>query len=97
MAQENSNISQTDNFTEVIQSHITNKETTPNFKMTVHLIMEELQCPICCNVSENSKILNCGHTFCVECLIKVQKDSRDINCPSCRQITQVGLLLTFQS
>ena len=48
-------------------------------KVTSHLI-----CPICFELYKKPKYLPCYHSYCEECLVKLQKGS-DITCPECRK------------
>jgi hypothetical protein len=49
-----------------------------------------LACPICLerfNETQHSPlILECGHTFCKECIISLQNNKRDLRCPQCKRI-----------
>ena len=45
-------------------------------------------CPICCKLYRKPKYLPCYHSYCEECLVKLQKGS-DIMCPECRKISAV--------
>ena len=69
-----------------------------------------LQCSICLESFTNPKMLQCGHTFCQECLQQhhnaSQEDRRrpsaSISCPTCRKPTPIppngiaGLLHDFK-
>ena len=46
--------------------------------------IEDYECAICGDVAFKPIKLDCGHKFCVRCLIKMQKRGQD-NCPHCRQ------------
>ncbi|VEU23191.1 DEKNAAC104318 [Brettanomyces naardenensis] len=46
--------------------------------------VEDYTCPICCSVAYKPIRLNCGHLFCVRCLVKLQRKGED-RCPLCRQ------------
>ena len=52
-------------------------------------IAEELRCVICLEKFTSPKVLNCLHTFCLECLNK-WVNSGTINCPTCRRQTKVS-------
>ena len=44
---------------------------------------EPSQCIICCeNIDKNIAILECGHTFCLSCMVKHGRENN--NCPCCR-------------
>jgi hypothetical protein len=47
----------------------------------IERIKKLLECPICFEKYVNPKILPCSHTFCLRCLIPV---NRKIICPMCR-------------
>ena len=48
-------------------------------KISPHLI-----CSICKKVFNNPVLLDCGHTFCYDCIKKKLKDSND-ECPKCHE------------
>ena len=51
-----------------------------------------LQCVICIQPFTNPKMLQCGHTFCQECLQGVLNASRQtgrVSCPTCREATPI--------
>ena len=41
-----------------------------------------LQCPICMEIFIMATNLNCGHTFCHECIVEWEKKAKE--CPVCR-------------
>ena len=46
-----------------------------------------MNCSICLDNFENAQILNCGHSFCLRCIISLQQHiSTNTRCPECRQI-----------
>ena len=49
---------------------------------------ESLACPVCFQVFRNPKFLSCYHSYCEDCLEKMQKQSR-ITCPECRKETVI--------
>lgn len=58
--------------------------------------LDETECPVCfCsydNVFKTPKLLPCGHTFCLECLARINVSSVEIkklSCPVCRELTQI--------
>lgn len=58
--------------------------------------LDETECPICfCNynnVFKTPKLLSCGHTFCLECLARINVSSVEIkklSCPVCRNLTEI--------
>ena len=59
-------------------------------------LIEELECSICLNQYVKPKLLSCMHTFCLECISKLQKvirpqkvQKKDVVCPQCRNLTEV--------
>ncbi|XP_051922348.1 E3 ubiquitin-protein ligase RNF183 [Hippocampus zosterae] len=57
---------------------------------------EEPECAICfCsydNTFKTPKLLTCGHTFCLECLARINVSAPEIktlSCPVCREITDI--------
>lgn len=46
--------------------------------------VDDYLCPICCSVAYKPIRLDCGHTFCVRCLVKLQRKGED-RCPLCRK------------
>ncbi|XP_038056035.1 uncharacterized protein LOC119728026 [Patiria miniata] len=52
-----------------------------------------LECPICCCLFKDPKILDCLHSFCLKCLeemmSKQKPEAEKITCPVCRRETQV--------
>ncbi|KAJ0066625.1 hypothetical protein NL108_015831 [Boleophthalmus pectinirostris] len=58
--------------------------------------IDETECAICfCsydNIFKTPKVLSCGHTFCLECLARINVTSvelKSLPCPVCREITQI--------
>jgi hypothetical protein len=45
--------------------------------------LDDYSCFICTGVAFKPIRLNCGHVFCVRCLVKIQKRGIDA-CPMCR-------------
>ena len=41
-----------------------------------------LICPVCCEIYKMPKSLPCYHSFCEQCLAKLQEDSK-VKCPTC--------------
>ncbi|XP_077384496.1 E3 ubiquitin-protein ligase RNF183 [Festucalex cinctus] len=57
---------------------------------------EELECAICfCsydNTFKTPKLLACGHTFCLECLARINVSApqlKTLSCPVCRELTDI--------
>nr|XP_057909375.1 E3 ubiquitin-protein ligase RNF183 [Doryrhamphus excisus]XP_057909376.1 E3 ubiquitin-protein ligase RNF183 [Doryrhamphus excisus] len=58
--------------------------------------VEETECAICfCsydNIFRTPKLLACGHTFCLECLARINVTSAEVKtltCPVCREVTDI--------
>ncbi|XP_061771531.1 RING finger protein 225-like isoform X2 [Nerophis ophidion] len=58
--------------------------------------VEETECAICfCsydNIFKTPKLLACGHTFCLECLARINVTSHEVktlSCPVCREVTEI--------
>ncbi|KAJ8288059.1 hypothetical protein COCON_G00007180 [Conger conger] len=58
--------------------------------------VEDTECVVCfCtydNVFKTPKLLSCGHTFCLECLARINVSSAEIKtltCPVCRELTDL--------
>ncbi|OLL24683.1 putative RING finger protein, partial [Neolecta irregularis DAH-3] len=59
------------------------------FTMSNHLLsvvpqLDDYTCPICASIVMKPIRLGCGHTFCVRCLVKLQRAQKD-KCPLCRR------------
>ena len=51
---------------------------------------EILTCPICTEMYTDPKILQCGHTFCLDCLERCSTDwNGTVSCPSCRELCTI--------
>ncbi|XP_071803849.1 uncharacterized protein [Asterias amurensis] len=63
--------------------------------ITVQSVLEEisqdhLECPICSGRFKQPKLLECSHSFCIECLQQLRQNSQSttrLSCPVCRQET----------
>ena len=58
------------------------------FKISEHVLARVPQlsdhlCPICFTISYKPVRLTCGHTFCIRCMITMQR-AKAKNCPLCR-------------
>lgn len=58
--------------------------------------VEDTECVVCfCsydNVFKTPKLLACGHTFCLECLARINVTSpelKTLSCPVCREVTEL--------
>lgn len=45
--------------------------------------LEDYTCPVCLDVAFKPIRLECGHLFCVRCLVKLKSDNK-LDCPLCR-------------
>lgn len=61
--------------------------------------LPELECAVCFsqfnNVFNTPKVLQCGHTFCLECLARINVKSsqpESLQCPLCRAYTPLPIL-----
>ncbi|TRY96728.1 hypothetical protein DNTS_009597 [Danionella cerebrum] len=58
--------------------------------------LQDTECIVCfCNfdnVFKTPKLLSCGHTFCLECLARINVTSPEVktlSCPICREVTEI--------
>ncbi|KAG9345244.1 hypothetical protein JZ751_009790 [Albula glossodonta] len=58
--------------------------------------MDDTECVVCfCsydNVFKTPKLLSCGHTFCLECLARINVSTpevKSLSCPICRELTDL--------
>lgn len=58
--------------------------------------VEDTECAVCfCsydNIFKTPKLLACGHTFCLECLARINVTSpelKTLSCPVCRELTEL--------
>ncbi|XP_052001671.1 nuclear factor 7, brain-like [Xyrauchen texanus] len=49
------------------------------------LSVEDLSCPVCCEIFKVPVLLSCSHSFCKECLQQFWKTYRSQECPVCRR------------
>ncbi|XP_051994558.1 nuclear factor 7, ovary-like isoform X1 [Xyrauchen texanus] len=49
------------------------------------LSVEELSCPVCCEIYKNPVLLSCSHSVCKECLQQFWETKRTQECPVCRR------------
>lgn len=52
----------------------------------VENIQREADCSICLNKCSERLLPNCGHSFCEECLHKINENGK-ISCPECRKVS----------
>jgi hypothetical protein len=55
-----------------------------HFESAQEKLFEAVHCSICLQVMANPYSVECGHTFCYDCLSKWIKDPSDNVCPQCR-------------
>ena len=72
----------------------------------IRQLEEQLNCSVCLDIYDDPKLLQCFHTYCRKCLVKlIVKDLQgdlSLTCPICRQATPVpngvaGLQSAFQT
>ncbi len=47
--------------------------------------VEELSCPVCCEIFKDPVLLSCSHSICKECLQQIWKTKKTQECPVCRR------------
>jgi len=47
-------------------------------------IQEALECSICFEMFDQPRVLPCGHTFCMSCLVAIKQRNSALPCPQCR-------------
>ncbi|KAK9387149.1 SPX domain-containing protein [Lipomyces mesembrius] len=52
--------------------------------LTVIPQLDDYICPVCYLIAFKPVRLDCGHVFCIRCLVKLQRQQKD-GCPICRQ------------
>jgi len=81
----------------IIKMPVSNPQpnTTHNEKEEKHDNEEERECPICFDPinQDNSKVLICGHGFCIVCINKW--DNINGTCPMCRRDIQIVVPVVF--
>ena len=59
----------------------------------IRRLEEQLNCSICLDIYDDPKLLQCFHTYCRKCLVKLvvrdQQVDLSLTCPICRQATPV--------
>ena len=50
-----------------------------------NIILNRLQCSICTEIFNKPLMVNCGHTFCKNCIDKwIEQNKKSSKCPLCR-------------
>uniref|UniRef100_A0A671L503 RING-type domain-containing protein n=1 Tax=Sinocyclocheilus anshuiensis TaxID=1608454 RepID=A0A671L503_9TELE len=44
-------------------------------------LVEELSCPVCCEIFKHPVLLSCSHSFCKECLQQFWRTKKTQECP----------------
>lgn len=52
------------------------------------IVTDHVTCPVCYQLYKDPKVLPCQHSYCQECLSKLEKN-KQVTCPECRTIAQV--------
>ena len=52
------------------------------------LVTNHMSCPICYRLYKDPKVLPCQHSYCLECLSKLERN-RQVTCPECRKVADV--------
>ena len=73
----------------------------------IRRLEEQLNCSICLDIYDDPKLLQCFHTYCRKCLVKLvirdEQGDLSLTCPICRQATPIpangvaGLQSAFQT
>jgi len=51
-----------------------------------------LECSVCLErLDTSSKVLPCQHTFCKKCLEEILNTKKELRCPECRVLVEVGI------
>ena len=52
------------------------------------IVTSHVTCPICYQLYKDPKVLPCQHSYCRQCLSKLEKD-KQVVCPECRKVAEV--------
>ena len=52
-------------------------------------VEEHLTCAICLEQFKDPKVLPCLHSYCHECIVKLDQTGNKITCPECRTTVEV--------
>lgn len=60
--------------------------------MDERLLNDLLECSVCLERLDTlSKVLPCQHTFCKKCLEEIVHTHKELRCPECRVLVEVGI------
>ena len=74
----------------VQESYLKGLRMEPSRKSSVELAKEEIICPLCMDIFDNPRSLQCLHSYCEKCLYGLHKSTLfagTIACPECRANT----------
>ena len=74
------------------------RELRPAETKKTKLLQYGLQCSLCLQTLQNSKLLKCTHSFCVDCLMGIIKEDdgkKSITCPECTEVTVVHFIVKY--
>ena len=61
-------------------------------------ILEHIECSLCFDIFENTKCLECNHSFCKECIDEILQFNDDgsatVDCPQCKKQTFIDATKT---
>lgn len=56
------------------------------------MLNDLLECSVCLErLDTSSKVLPCQHTFCKKCLLEIVDSHKELRCPECRVLVDVGI------
>ena len=56
---------------------------------TLQCVRFFLSCTLCKGTYQDSRILSCGHSFCVKCIVKEYQDAEKMKCNNCQELFQM--------
>lgn len=60
--------------------------------MDERLLNDLLECSVCLErLDTSSKVLPCQHTFCKKCLEEIVHTHKELRCPECRVLVDIGI------
>jgi PHP family Zn ribbon phosphoesterase len=60
-------------------------------------IESELECKLCKNQFNDPRLLPCGNTCCLSCIISISIEDGEFKCPCCELKHKKSILSTMQS